>query len=635
MAILQTGKVGIPPIQINPLGYAGDQENVVPITNADRIPTGLDRNYSTGTEWFVNTTQDTWKLYGFIDGLANWKILSSGSVPGGTVISLSGDADVQVFPDGIGNIQLEGTAGQITVTEDPANNKLVFALTGGGTGIDSINVDASTPPGTDPVVADGTGQITVTGSAVAQAGIPIQSASRAANTVTIEVQRSNENASSSAAIAGISSYDSAAFQVDANGWVQLVGGSIPPVQTINVQASTPPGTDPVVPTAAGQITVNGSVVAAHSIPIQTNSLAANTYNVETQYTSAIASTDATKVGFASFDISDFSADANGFVALQQPGVGFTNLGIAYSSSTFRVTSASGSPLSATNVGTVTIPSLTTPGSTKTYNITADSTFIDDSGASTIVGNDFGNPLTTWLSNMPFFIYAVANSAETDVAFAICRLPSSLVSPTAGNSGRVGTPNADQQYSFFYLGTPTLSDYASRPCLRIGWFQMQMTTVPADWTVQPLSVDGMNNLFLNGSWEMPKGTMGAAANTWFLANGGTAPVFAGLSTLIYVFTDNEEIELYLNFSDDAGTGTAGLGSVNSLIAVPFIPTGSRSIGTQLAITGTYTVGTFMMEATGNQSMALRKVTDGVNVQNADWTASGKNFLGNGRYIPNRS
>lgn len=87
-----------------------------------------------------------------------------------------------------------------------------------------------------------------------------------------------------------------------------------PVVKLTPQAHTAPGTSPVVADASGNINVNGTVVAAHSIPIRTDSLAANTVNVEVQYAAAVASTDATKVGFASFNSANFTVDANGFVS---------------------------------------------------------------------------------------------------------------------------------------------------------------------------------------------------------------------------------------------------------------------------------------------------------------------------------
>jgi len=91
------------------------------------------------------------------------------------------------------------------------------------------------------------------------------------------------------------------------------------VDSFDVQASTAPGTDPVVPTAAGLVTVNGAAVANHSVVLETRSRAANAYNVEVQYATSAAATDATKSGVAHYNSAQFSVDANGFVSVISGG----------------------------------------------------------------------------------------------------------------------------------------------------------------------------------------------------------------------------------------------------------------------------------------------------------------------------
>lgn len=199
-------------------------------------------------------------------------------------------------------------------------------LSGGGLAIDQINVDANTGPGTDPVVPDASGEITVTGGQVASGTIGanvIRTDSLAANTYTIEIQRTGTAAAADNTLNGVSHFDSAAFSVDANGFVELAGGGIATIE-FDVQANTGPGTDPVVPTAGGLVTVNGAAVANHSVVLETHSRAANTYNVEVQYAAAAAATDATKSGVAHFDSADFSCDASGFVSLVGTGMTFWN-----------------------------------------------------------------------------------------------------------------------------------------------------------------------------------------------------------------------------------------------------------------------------------------------------------------------
>jgi len=94
--------------------------------------------------------------------------------------------------------------------------------------------------------------------------------------------------------------------------IASIGGQ--PTASFDVQANTAPGTDPVVPTALGVVTVNGAAVANHSVVIETHSRAANAYNVEVQYSAAAAATDATKSGVAHFNSGQFTVDSNGFVS---------------------------------------------------------------------------------------------------------------------------------------------------------------------------------------------------------------------------------------------------------------------------------------------------------------------------------
>ncbi len=183
------------------------------------------------------------------------------------------------------------------------------SLIGGGEAIDSIAVQT----GTSPVVPTAAGLITINGAVVAAGTNPIRSHGTGANTLALEVQISQAIAATDATKIGLANFDSAAFDVDANGFVQLNGGGIA-ATSFDVQANTAPGTDPVVPTAAGVVTVNGAAVANHSVVLETRSRAANAYNLEVQYSAAAAATDATKSGVSHFNSSQFSVDANGFVS---------------------------------------------------------------------------------------------------------------------------------------------------------------------------------------------------------------------------------------------------------------------------------------------------------------------------------
>jgi hypothetical protein len=164
--------------------------------------------------------------------------------------------------------------------------------------------------------------LNVLGSTVVAGTNPFRSIG-SGNTVTYQSQISQALAATDATKVGLANFDSAAFDVDANGFVQLNGGGIA-VTSFDVQANTAPGTDPVVPTAAGIVTVNGAAVANHSVVLETRSRAANAYNLEVQYATSATSTDATKSGVAHFNSSEFSVDANGFVSIISSGFTWTD-----------------------------------------------------------------------------------------------------------------------------------------------------------------------------------------------------------------------------------------------------------------------------------------------------------------------
>lgn len=212
------------------------------------------------------------------------------------------------------------TAGAgITITNGAG--AITIAATGGVTPIGGLIPDAHTAPGTTPVVGDGSGNVTITGTQVASGVVGtnvIRTDSLAANTMTIEIQRTTTAAASTPADNGVAHFDSSIFTVGAGGFVSLVGGAIPPVQKTAVDANTAPGTNPVLPTAGGVITVTGAQVAAGVVGtnvIRTDSLAANTYTIEIQRSTAAAVATVADNGVSHFDSSIFTVDGSAFVSL--------------------------------------------------------------------------------------------------------------------------------------------------------------------------------------------------------------------------------------------------------------------------------------------------------------------------------
>ena len=180
------------------------------------------------------------------------------------------------------------------------------SITASGSG--SFAVDASTAPGTNPVLPNGSGVVTVTGGQVAAGTTTnvIRTDSLAANTYTIQIQRSQAVASSTIGDNGVSHFNSTYFTVDANGFVSLNGSGVGETITGNTGGALSP--------TAGNWNILGTSTAAGTTPVQTSG-SGSTLTVQIQKTQAIASTNATNVGLAAFDSNSFTVDANGFVQL--------------------------------------------------------------------------------------------------------------------------------------------------------------------------------------------------------------------------------------------------------------------------------------------------------------------------------
>jgi hypothetical protein len=187
-----------------------------------------------------------------------------------------------------------------------------FVTLSGSAAVETFTVDAATAPGTNPVAPNGSGNITVTGGQVAAGTTTnvIRTNSLAANTYTIQVQRSQAVGVSTVGDNGVSHFNSTFFTVDSNGFVSVSGTGLGQTITGNVGGALSP--------TGGNWNIFGTSTAAGSTPVQTSG-AVSTLTVQVQKSQAIAATDATKVGLAAFNSSFFTVDGNGFVSLTGTG----------------------------------------------------------------------------------------------------------------------------------------------------------------------------------------------------------------------------------------------------------------------------------------------------------------------------
>jgi len=270
---------GLPPALSNALKYTGDQIADIPGVNFPRAPTTSDRNYPLFTLWRNSSKQatppdyegDMWYLARF-DATAQppnaiWLKLATGSVPGGTLISLSDTANTKVFGDATGNVQLTAGSG-ITITSTPSSNLLTFTATSAGD-VSKFEVDANTAPGVNPVLPDGTGQVTVQGATVAAHSVPLQTRSRALNTYNIEAQVATAVAPTPANTnsVGLSCFNNAQFTVDAtSGMVSLAHAGVVLSESGDTGgAITPDGSGNIAHLGGGSATGIVTASTAHEI----------------------------------------------------------------------------------------------------------------------------------------------------------------------------------------------------------------------------------------------------------------------------------------------------------------------------------------------------------------------------------
>ena len=231
-----------------------------------RDPTPYDISYPIQKKWLNTLTNAFWELKNFVSAqgvtTANWVLVSS---QGSSTQTLTGNDGIHVPPTA-NNINVLGDVTNILTSGNIATSTLTVSLNGNiansyventgsatpsggilnvlGTGgitttgsgntitielsgdipaIQGIVPDAHTGPGTTPVTPDSSGNITVTGGQVAAGTTTnvIRTDSLAANTYTVEVQRSQAVGSSTVGDNGVSHFNSAIFSVDSNAFVDL------------------------------------------------------------------------------------------------------------------------------------------------------------------------------------------------------------------------------------------------------------------------------------------------------------------------------------------------------------------------------------------------------------------------------
>lgn len=268
---------GIPGQQVDTLAYVDNRLSVVPSVQAPRRPTINDKKFPLWCEWRTNKHSqlpvaegEFWKLIKFeSNGDATWVQFTAGGVAAG-LSDIRDGSNVNVTP------------APVTLT---------------------IDVDANI---------------------IANAGTPFTSvANPGTHTLDLNIQVSKAVTATPGTNVniGMSCFNDAQFTVDAaSGMVSMIGNAVNgPVLVVNVDQNTAPGTNPVLASGTGQITVGAALVPAHSVPIETRSRAVNSYKTEVQVAS-VASNGAANTnacGLLCANTAQFTLNAtNGVLSLK-------------------------------------------------------------------------------------------------------------------------------------------------------------------------------------------------------------------------------------------------------------------------------------------------------------------------------
>lgn len=160
-------------------------------------------------------------------------------------------------------------------TVNPDHGYLDWRTTAGSMGaLTNIDVDTSTPPGTDPVTPNGASNIAFNGAQVSSGTVGanvLRTASLAASSVTYQIQQSGSAAAQNTTLNGVAHFNSSHFTV-ANGFVSLASGGM------GVDSFSTDVAGPVSPDGSGNIDVTGT-------NIYSNGSVANTITLNLQGTS--------------------------------------------------------------------------------------------------------------------------------------------------------------------------------------------------------------------------------------------------------------------------------------------------------------------------------------------------------------
>lgn len=232
-------------------------------------------------------------------------------------------------------------------------------------------------------------------------------------------------------------------------------------------------------------------------------------------------------------------------------MGLRNIRLVTSGGTTKIVGDDGNDLSSSNIGWVRMPSATTPGKMVTLPLTSSPSFIDDTGASEILGERFGFTTSIAITvDVPFFgNFINTNDTGTGLKFGITRNNCMSVTPATAKQGIKGTASTDKDKdTLFIWDSATVA--AGLPLLQIAGLRMRMSSSD-DWTVQTLNHtngDGIRpDPHFASEFDMPISQNGADSGNYFSASSGAGPIWTTPANIVYKWGVKPGGYIWYNFS----------------------------------------------------------------------------------------
>jgi len=381
------------------------------------------------------------------------------------------------------------------------------------------------------------------------------------------VQYASAAATSIAANAGVASFNSADFSVDANGFVSV--SATAGATTLGVDTSTPPGTNPVEPDGLGTIDITGGQVAAGTTAnvIQTNSLVANQMIIQIQRSSAQGSSTIGANGVSHFNSTFFTVDANGFVSINGSSIGET------------ITGNTGGALSPTAGNWNILGTSTAAGTTPVQTAGAGSTLtVQVQKAQAIASTNATNVGLAAFNSAYFTVDSngFVSISGTTIGQTITGNAGGALSPTAGNWNILGTSTAAGTTPVQTSGTGSTLTVQVQKAQAIA--STNVTNVGlAAFDSARFSVDANGFVTVNGSGlgETITGNTGGALSpttgNWNIVGTGSITTSGSGSTLTVQLTGLTNHNVLLG----AGTSTVTNVPPSATSGIPFISQGSSA------------------------------------------------------------